>query len=72
MASGTPCNPQLAKPRHCFSIKERLFFNADLLSVTRSHWMPPPSGECLHHITPAAAKVIDFGCKTQNFHKNYF
>jgi len=28
----------------------------------RSHWMPP-SGECLHRITPAAAMVDDFGRK---------
>jgi hypothetical protein len=32
---------------------------------TRSHWMPP-LGKCLHLIAPAAAKVIDFGCKHKN------
>jgi hypothetical protein len=26
---------------------------------TLSHWMPP-TGECLRHIAPAAAKVINF------------
>jgi len=26
---------------------------------TQSHWMPP-SGECLHHITPAAVMVNKF------------
>jgi len=31
----------------------------DIKGFTRSHWMPP-SGECLHHIAPAAAMVDDF------------
>jgi hypothetical protein len=38
---------------------------------TRSHWMPP-LGECLHHIAPAAAKVIDFGCKHKSLTKHNF
>jgi hypothetical protein len=38
---------------------------------TRSHWMPP-LGECLHRIAPAAAKVIDFGCKHQSLTKHNF
>jgi hypothetical protein len=38
---------------------------------TRSHWMPP-SGECLHRIAPAAAKVIDFGCKHKSLTKHIF
>jgi len=29
----------------------------------------PPSGKCLRRIAPAAAKAIDFGCKTQNTNK---
>jgi hypothetical protein len=36
--------------------------------LNRSHWMPP-SGKCLHRITPAAAKVIDFGYKHKNTNK---
>ena len=32
---------------------------------TGSHWMPP-SGECLHHITPVAAMVIEIGGKQKN------
>jgi hypothetical protein len=38
---------------------------------TRSHWMPP-SGKCLHRIAPAAAKVIDLGCKHKSLTKNNF
>ncbi len=38
---------------------------------TRSHWMLP-SGKCLHHIAPAAAKVIDFGCKHKSLSKHNF
>jgi hypothetical protein len=38
---------------------------------TRSHWMPP-SGKCLHRIAPAAAKVINFGCKYKLLTKQNF
>jgi hypothetical protein len=37
----------------------------------RSHWMPP-TGECLHRIAPAAAKVINFGCKHKSLTKHNF
>jgi hypothetical protein len=44
----------------------------DLITgFTRSHWMPP-LGECLHRIAPAAAKVIDFGCKHKSLTKHNF
>jgi hypothetical protein len=38
------------------------------------HAKPPhaPLGECLRRITPAAAMVINFGCKTQNTIKQLF
>jgi hypothetical protein len=35
---------------------------------TQSHWMPP-SDECLRHIAPAAAMVIEFVETTQNTNK---
>ena len=35
---------------------------------TRSHWMPP-SVECSHRITPAAAMVKEFESNTQNTNK---
>ena len=35
---------------------------------TRSHWMPP-SGECLHHIAPAATMVDKFVENTLNTNK---
>jgi hypothetical protein len=38
---------------------------------TRSHWMPP-LGKCLHCIAPAAAKVINFGCKHKSLTKYNF
>jgi hypothetical protein len=38
---------------------------------TRSHWMPL-LGKCLHRIAPAAAKVIDFGCKLKSLTKHNF
>ncbi len=38
---------------------------------TRRHWMLP-SGKCLHRIAPAAAKVIDFGCKHKSLTKHNF
>jgi hypothetical protein len=38
---------------------------------TRSHSMPL-LGKCLHHITPAAAKVIDCGCKHKSLTKHNF
>ena len=38
---------------------------------TRSHWMLP-SGKCLHRIAPAAAKVVDFGCKHKSLTKHNF
>jgi hypothetical protein len=38
---------------------------------TRSHWMLP-SGKCLHRIAPAAAKIIDFGCKHKSLPKHNF
>ncbi len=38
---------------------------------TRSHWMPP-SGECLHCNTMAAAMVDTFGQKHKTPTKNYF
>jgi hypothetical protein len=38
---------------------------------TRSHWMPP-SGKCLHRIAPAAARIIDFGCKHKSLTKHNF
>jgi hypothetical protein len=41
---------------------------AHIHGLTRSHWMPL-SGKCLCCITPAAAKVIDFGCKHKNTNK---
>jgi hypothetical protein len=34
---------------------------------TRSHWMPP-SGECLRHIAPAAAIMVDDFEKTLTKH----
>jgi hypothetical protein len=37
----------------------------------RSHWMPP-LGKCLHCIAPAAAKVINFGCKHKSLTKHNF
>jgi hypothetical protein len=38
---------------------------------TRSHWMLP-LGKCLPRIAPAAAKVIDFGCKHKSLTKHNF
>jgi hypothetical protein len=38
---------------------------------TRSHWMPP-SGKCLRRFVPAAAKVINFGCKYKSLTKYNF
>jgi hypothetical protein len=38
---------------------------------TRRNWMPP-SGKILHRIAPAAAKVIDFGCKHKSLTKHNF
>jgi hypothetical protein len=38
---------------------------------TRSHWMLQLS-KCLHRIAPAAAKVIDFGCKHKSLAKHNF
>jgi hypothetical protein len=38
---------------------------------TRSHWMLP-SGKCLHHIAPAAARIINFGCKHKSLTKHNF
>jgi hypothetical protein len=38
---------------------------------TRSHWMLS-LGKCLHRIAPAAAKVIDFGCKHKSLTKHNF
>ncbi len=35
---------------------------------TWSHWMPL-LGKCLHGIAPAAAMVINFGCKHKNTNK---
>ena len=32
----------------------------DVLGYIRGHWTPPP-GNCLHHIAPAADRVIDLG-----------
>jgi hypothetical protein len=42
-----------------------------ILSLTRSYWMLP-RGECLHRIAPAAAKVINFGCKHKSLTKHNF
>ncbi len=41
---------------------------AHIQGFTWSNWMPL-SGKCPHHIAPAAAKVIDFGCKHKNTNK---
>jgi hypothetical protein len=30
----------------------------------------PPLGKCLHRIAPAAAKVINFGCKHKSLTKH--
>jgi hypothetical protein len=38
---------------------------------TRSHWMPP-SGDCLHHNTMAAAMVDTFGQNTKHEQKTIF
>jgi hypothetical protein len=41
---------------------------AHIQGFTRSHWMPL-LGKCPHRIAPAAAKVINFGCKHKSNNK---
>jgi hypothetical protein len=44
---------------------------AHIQGFTWSHWMPL-LGKCPRRIAPAAAKVINFGCKHKNTNKTQF
>jgi hypothetical protein len=78
------CKQKITNDKKCREIAGNFDHHADaavqckmhcptehILGFTRSHWMPP-SGKCLHRIAPAAAKVINFGCKHKSLTKQIF